>query len=153
MNTVRGVGSVEPVWCSAVQHLEPAVGVVVRIEDDVAKFAKHGLGTAQRALHHDVRQTLKRLSPFWLLNITAWIAAGSIIYFVFRAIAERPDTILKYVLLNYPLGLLLTIGLRYLPAFIPKIDFLRIPGDNGDSVFLVGSRFVARNWRSIDPWP
>ena len=61
-----------------------------------------------------LRQTLKRLSPFWLLNITAWIAAGSIIYFVFRAIAERPDTILKYVLLNYPLGLLLTSGLRYL---------------------------------------
>jgi len=61
-----------------------------------------------------LRQILKRISPFWLLNITAWIAAGSIIYFVFRAIAERPDTILKYVLLNYPLGLLLTSGLRYL---------------------------------------
>ena len=52
--------------------------------------------------------------PFWLLNITAWIAAGSIVYFVFRAIAERPDTLLKYILLNYPLGLLLRSGLRYL---------------------------------------
>jgi len=61
-----------------------------------------------------LRQILKRLSPFWLLNITARIAARSIIYFVFRAIAERPETLLKYVLLNYPLGLLLRSGLCYL---------------------------------------
>ena len=61
-----------------------------------------------------LRQILKRLSPFWLLNVPGWIVASSIIYLMFRATAERPDIVLNYVLLNYPLGLLLTSGLRFL---------------------------------------
>ncbi|MCH7681393.1 hypothetical protein IID10_18850 [candidate division KSB1 bacterium] len=75
------------------------------------------------------------------------------IYFVFRAIAERPETLLKYVLLNYPLGLLLRSGLRYLyrRLYLKSTSFasLAIMAVS----FLAGSGFVARYWRGLDPWP